>query len=987
LSAKGKSHRRNAVSINGYPKISSSPPQIFMHEFTESFAHSAHKNQYLAPPAKLTNMRSKDTEKKLFLLDAYALIFRAYYAFIRTPRINSTGMNTSAMFGFVNVLLEILRNEKPSHIAVVFDPPGGTFRHVEYVEYKANRDATPEDIKIAVPWIKQIVEAFNIPIMMVEGFEADDVIGTLAKMAEKEGFTTYMMTPDKDYAQLVSDNIFMYRPGNGGKPPEIWGIPEVCARFDVQRPDQIIDLLGLMGDSADNIPGVPGIGPKSASKLLKEFDTAEGIFANSDKLKGKQRENIENFEEQGLMSKWLATIVLDVPVDFKENELIVEEMNKDALRDIFEQLEFRTLAKRVLNEEIGLAPTATKPEEGQQIAMFSDEQIEDVVTSSDKEDISTVDHNYTFVNTPEQVTELVAILKKAKSFTFDTETTGLDATLVDIVGMSFAVKAHEAWYVPTPPDREGAIKAMEPFREIFEDEKKEMVAQNLKYDYKIMYRYGFEIKNKVFDTMLAHYLMNPDMKHGMDVLAEAYLNYKPISIETILGKKGKSQKSMAEIEPELVTDYAAEDADVTLRLKAAFEDEMKKDHLKGLFEDVEVPLIRVLAHMELEGVKIDKEALYEFSKELGGTIGELEKEIHALAEEEFNIDSPRQLGDILFDKLKISAKAKKTKTGQYATGEDILNRHINDHDIVGKIMDYRQLRKLKSTYVDPLPEMAHEGTDRIHTNYMQTIAATGRLSSTNPNLQNIPIRTAKGREIRKTFIPRDKDHILLAADYSQVELRIIAALSKDEGMVKAFMDGVDIHAATASKVFGVDLADVDREMRSKAKAVNFGISYGQGAFGLSQNLNISRKEAKSIIDNYFEQFAGLKTFQEANIEFARANGYVETIMGRRRYLKDIHSANAVVRGFAERNAINAPIQGSAADIIKVAMIDIHNEFQKQGFKSKMIMQVHDELVFDAHRDELEIIKPIVEDKMQNAVKLIVPLKVDMDTGNNWLEAH
>lgn len=932
-------------------------------------------------------MRSKDTEKKLFLLDAYALIFRAYYAFIRAPRINSSGMNTSAMFGFVNALLEILRNEKPSHIAVVFDPPGGTFRHVEYTEYKANRDATPEDIKIAVPWIKQLVEGFNIPIIMVEGFEADDVIGTMAKMAEKEGFTTYMMTPDKDYAQLVSDNIFMYRPGNGGKPAEIWGIPEVCAKFDVQRPDQIIDLLGLMGDSADNIPGVPGIGPKSAAKLLKDFDTAEGIFANSDKLKGKQKENIENFKEQGLMSKWLATIVLDVPVEFKEDELIMEEMNKDALREIFEQLEFRTLAKRVLNEEIGLAPTSTKPEEGQQIAMFSDEQIEDVVNSSDKEDITSVKHDYKLVSTPEEVAELVAVLKKAKSYTFDTETTGIDATLAEIVGMSFAVKAHEAWYVPTPNTREGAIEALEPFREIFEDESKEMVAQNLKYDYKILYRYGFEIKNKVFDTMLAHYLMNPDMKHGMDVLAEAYLNYKPVSIETLIGKKGKNQKSMADLEPAEVADYAAEDADVTLRLKSVFEDEMKKDHLKSLFEDVEVPLIRVLAHMELEGVKIDKAALHEFSAELGETIGGLQKEILALAEEEFNIDSPRQLGDILFDKLKISAKAKKTKTGQYATGEDILNRHIHDHEIVGKILDYRQLRKLKSTYVDPLPEMAHEGTDRIHTNYMQTIAATGRLSSTNPNLQNIPIRTAKGREIRKTFIPRDKDHILLAADYSQVELRIIAALSKDEGMVKAFLDGVDIHAATASKVFGVDLADVDREMRSKAKAVNFGISYGQGAFGLSQNLNISRKEAKSIIDNYFEQFAGLKTYQDANIEFARANGYVETIMGRRRYLKDIHSANAVVRGFAERNAINAPIQGSAADIIKVAMIEIHNEFQKQGFKSKMIMQVHDELVFDAHRDELEIIKPIVEDKMQNAVKLIVPLKVDMDTGNNWLEAH
>jgi DNA polymerase-1 len=931
-------------------------------------------------------MRTKDTDKKLFLLDAYALIFRAYYAFIRTPRINSKGMNTSAMFGFTNVLINIIQNEKPTHIGVCFDPPGGTFRHEEYPEYKANRDATPEDIKMSVPWIIKIIEAFNIPIIMKEGFEADDVVGSMVKLSEAEGFTTYMMTPDKDYAQLVTENTFMFRPSNGGKDPEIWGIPEICERFGVKRPEQVIDVLGLQGDAADNIPGIPGIGAKTASKLLLAYDSVEGLIEHSHELKGKQKENVEQFAEQGLLSKYLATIVTDIPLEFNADELLITEPNKDDLRQIFADLEFRNLAKRVLNEEV--ATPASGPEEGKQFSMFSEEEVIEEIASKEQETIETVEHNYMLVSTDEEIDALVKTLSGVDSYCFDTETTGLDPLTADIVGMSFAIKAHEAWWVPTPLDRDGALKVIEKFRPVFEDEGKQVIAQNLKYDYKMMLRYDVDIKNKVFDTMLAHYLMNPDMKHGMDVLSEVYLNYKPVSIESLLGKKGKSQKTMADIDPAEITDYAAEDADVTLQLKQEFEKEIEKDHLKSLFDDVEVPLIKVLAHMEMEGVNIDKEALYEYSKELGTTLTTLEAEVKELAgEDDFNLDSPKQLGVVLFEKLEISKKPKKTKTGQYATSEDVLSKHVHDHPIVEKILDYRQLRKLKSTYVDPLPEMANAETGRIHTNYMQTIAATGRLSSNNPNLQNIPIRSAKGREIRKAFIPRDDEHILLAADYSQVELRIIAALSKDKAMIEAFHEGADFHAATAAKVFHVDIADVDREMRSKAKAVNFGISYGQGAFGLSQNLNISRGEAKEIIESYFTQFARLKDYQTENIEFARKNGYVETILGRRRYLKDINSANAVVRGFAERNAINAPIQGSAADVIKIAMINIYNVFEEKGFKSKMIMQVHDELVFDAHKSELEEITGVIRDEMQNAVTLTVPLKVDIDTGSTWLEAH
>ncbi|WP_306641565.1 DNA polymerase I [Sanyastnella coralliicola] len=929
-------------------------------------------------------MLSQDTDKKLFLLDAYALIFRAYYAFIRNPRINSKGLNTSAMFGFTNVVLDIVNNEKPTHIAVVFDPPGGTFRSEQYESYKANRDETPEDIKLSVPFIKDILKGFGIPIMVKEGFEADDVIGTVAKQAEKDGYLTYMMTSDKDMGQLISENILMYRPGRSGKPAEIWGIAEINERYGLERPEQVIDILGMMGDSADNIPGIPGVGEKTAIKLLGKYGSMENLLANTHELKGKQKENVENHKEQALLSKQLATIITDIDMEIDYEDMKMSEMDRDHLKKIFEELEFRTLARRVLGEEL--------PNAGEQISLFggadeasAEADIPEVETTPLKTLESTT-HDYKLVM-PEDADELIDILKKADTFCFDTETTGLDSLLADIVGMSFSVKPGQAWYVGLVGTEDEKKAAIEAFRPIFEDESKTMVAQNLKYDYKVMHKYGIEIKNKLWDTMIAHYLMNADMKHGMDFLAETYLNYKPVSIETLIGKKGKNQGNMGDLSPEQITDYACEDADITLQLKEKFQEEVEQVHLKSLFEDVEVPLLKVLADMEMEGVNLDVQTLKDYSQQLAGEIEGLEKEIHELAGETFNVDSPKQLGPILFEKLGIGKNVRKTKSGQYSTSEDILTKFKADHPIMEKILDYRQARKLKSTYVDPLPELVNPNTGRVHTHYMQTVAATGRLSSNNPNLQNIPIRTERGRYIRKAFIPRDEHHILLAADYSQVELRIIAALSGDEGMIKAFQEGQDIHAATAAKVFGVSLENVDREMRSKAKAVNFGIIYGQGAFGLAQNLGIKRGEAKEIIENYYTQFARLREYQTENIEFARKNGYVETILGRRRYLKDINSKNAVVRGFAERNAINAPIQGSAADIIKLAMLKIQEVFQKEQFKSRMIMQVHDELVFDAHLDELDVIKPIIVEGMQDAYKMVVPLKVDMDTGENWLQAH
>ena len=926
-------------------------------------------------------MLTKETNKKLFLLDAYALIFRAYYAFIKNPRINSKGLNTSAMFGFTNVLLDILKNEKPSHMAVVFDPHEDTIRVEEFPEYKANREETPEDIKLAFPYIVRIIEAMNIPVYQISKYEADDVIGTLAKKAEQAGFTTYMMTSDKDYGQLVSDNIFIFRPGRGGNEADILGVPEVCEKFGISNVLQVIDILGMMGDAVDNIPGIPGIGEKTATKLVQEFGSLEGLLANTDKLKGKQKENVENNTDIALLSKKLATIILDVPVDLEEERMLVQEFNKEKIREVFEELEFRALLKRTLGE----TPAADKAVQGE--LFYVEPDAEEVKEKTSYKTINDLAHHYHLVQDDEDIHALVERLKKATVFCFDTETTEIEPINASLVGVSFSLQPHEAYYLPVPADREKAVELLQRFAPIFSDTTKELVAQNYKYDYKMLRKYGIEVHCKIFDTMIAHYLMNPDGKHGMDELSENYLQYSPISIETLIGKKGKTQGSMADLAPEAVADYAAEDADITLQLKNRFEPELQTGKIRSVFDDVEVPLITVLADMELEGVKIDKEFLQRYSDILQTDIVAAEEEICTLAGEKFNIDSPKQLGVVLFEKMKITDQVKKTKTGQYSTDEATLSKFEHDNPIIARILDYRELRKLKSTYVDALPELINAHTGRVHTTYGQTVAATGRLASNNPNLQNIPIRTLRGKEIRKAFIPRDENYTLLSADYSQVELRIIASLSNDENMCEAFLHGEDIHKATAAKVFGVPLEEVSKEMRSKAKAVNFGIIYGQGAFGLAQNLGIPRGEAKAIIDAYFSQFAQLKSYQQETIEFARKHGYIETILGRRRYLADINSANAVVRGFAERNAINAPIQGSAADIIKVAMVNLRDEIKKRSLKSRMILQVHDELVFDAHHSEADELKALVADKMSSAITMRVPLVVDMNTGANWLEAH
>ncbi|MFO0359085.1 MAG: DNA polymerase I, partial [Flavobacteriales bacterium] len=794
-------------------------------------------------------------------------------------------------------------------------------------------------------------------------------------------FLTYMMTSDKDYGQLVSDNIFIYKPGYQGGKAEVLGIPEVLLKFDIERVDQVIDILGMMGDAVDNIPGIPGVGEKTAVKLLKQFGSLEGLLANTDQLKGKQKENVENFADQAIMSKKLATILLDAPTPLNEEDLKIKEYNKESLKDIFNELEFRQLAKRVLGEE---TPAAGDVQQG---SLFGEEELEAVTVPSDLKKITDIPHHYILVETEQMLGDLLEKLKTERSFCFDTETSDLEPINAYLVGMSFAVVAHEAYYVPVPKDQNEARILLQKFAPIFSDSEKELIGQNIKYDYKMLGKYGIEVKNKLFDTMVAHYILSPDGKHGMDVLAAQYLQYEPVSIETLIGKKGKNQGSMADLSPAEIKDYAAEDADITLQLKHIFEPKLTTAESRKLFDEVEVPLITVLADMEMEGVRVDEQFLKDYSNELQKDIVIFEKEIHEIAGEVFNIDSPKQLGTILFEKLKITDQVKKTKTGQYATGEDILSKFVHDHPVVGKILDYRELRKLKSTYVDALPELINKHTGRVHTNYMQTVAATGRLSSNNPNLQNIPIRTSRGKEIRKAFVPRNEEYTLLSADYSQVELRIIAALSNDENMCEAFLQGADIHAATASKVFSVPLDQVDKSMRSKAKAVNFGIIYGQGAFGLAQNLGIPRGEAKEIIDSYFKQFNRLKAYQQENIENARKTGFVETILGRRRYLADINSANAVVRGFAERNAINAPIQGSAADIIKVAMIRIQEDLRKMKLRSKMILQVHDELVFDVHKEELDSIQPVIAERMTTAVKMRVPLEIDMNHGDNWLQAH
>lgn len=934
-------------------------------------------------------MLSADVPKKLFLLDAYALIYRAYFAFAKNPRINSKGQNTSAAFGFTNVLIDVIRNEKPSHIAVVFDPPGGSkHRQEQFEAYKAQREEMPEDIRSMIVPIKNIVKAFNIPILEVAGYEADDVVGTIAKKAEKAGFITYMMTSDKDYGQLVTDKSFIYKPGRGGNPAEIMGVKEVCEKFGIERTEQVIDMLGLWGDASDNIPGIPGIGEKTAQTLISKYGSMEGVFEHVHELKGKQKENVETYMEQGRTSRMLATIITDVEVEFDENALILEPVNPDKIREIFTELEFRNLTRRILGEEIVVGtPDAST---AGQLDLFGTQSLVDeqapVATTSFKT-IVTEKPSYHLIVKPEERAELLELLLKQSAVCFDTETTGVDALHADLVGFSFSFKAREAFYVAVPQNYNEAKQIVESFKPFFESTTIEKIAHNIKYDLKVLSRYGISVAAPTFDTMIAQYLINPDAKQGMDFMAEHYLNYQPISIEALIGKKGKGQGNMADLAPEEISDYACEDADITFQLKQKLEPIVNEAHLKDLFYDLEMPLVEVLKDMENEGIAIDVEALKQFSGELETRLLSLDEEIKTLAGVDFNIDSPKQLGEILFEHLKISSKARKTKTGQYATSEDVLQKHEHDHPIIPLILEFRQLRKLKSTYVDPLPELCDAVDGRIHTNFMQTVTATGRLSSNNPNLQNIPIRTAKGREIRKAFVSRNSEYKLMAVDYSQIELRIIAALSGDENMISAFQNGLDIHAATAAKVYGVAIEEVTREQRSAAKAVNFGIIYGQSAFGLAQNLNISRTEAKSIIDSYFEQYGRIKSYMDEAVAKARDNGFVETILKRRRYLPDINSGNAIVRGFAERNAINAPIQGSAADIIKKAMIAVHQKMKEENVRSKMVLQVHDELVFDVHVSEDMLMQVLVKEAMENAVQLVVPMEVELKLAQNWLEAH
>lgn len=935
-------------------------------------------------------MLTPESDKKLFLIDAYAIIFRAYFAFAKNPRVNSQGLNTSAAFGFTNSLMEVIKKEKPTHIAVVFDPPGGsTSRKETFEEYKANRNETPEGIISNIVPIKRIIDAFNIPIIEMEGYEADDVIGAMSKVAEQKGYLTYLVTPDKDFGQLVTERSFMYKPGRGGDPAQIWGPKEVCEKFELEDVSQVVDYLGLMGDASDNIPGMPGIGPKTASKLLKEFGTMENIFANTDKLKGKQKEVFETQQELGLMSKELARIITDIDVEFDEDALEINEPDADKIREIFTELEFKGFIQRVLGEEIVVTASNSKAPTAQ-LDLFGVndvEQVERVAEQSEFKTIETEKTNYQLIQTPQDRKELLDLLLNQKEVCFDTETTSLDSLHADLVGIAFSYKANEAFYVAIPSDFNEAKAIVEEFRPFFESSTIVKIAHNVKYDLKVLLRYDMPVAYPIFDTMIAHYLINPESKQGMDFLAEFYLGYKPISIETLIGKKGKNQGNMGDLTPEEVYNYACEDADITFQLKQIFHPEIEKDHLKALFYDMEMPLVTILANMEREGIAIDEPFLKDYSKKLGDQLLELEASIKDQAGMDFNVDSPKQLGEVLFDHMKLSAKAKKTKTGQYATSEDVLQGLSKTHPIIESILEYREFKKLKSTYVDPLPTLKDAVDGRIHTQFMQTVTATGRLSSNNPNLQNIPIRTTAGKEIRKSFVARDENHVLLAADYSQIELRIIAALSEDPNMVEAFKSGADIHAATAAKVYGIEISEVTREQRSAAKAVNFGIIYGQSAFGLSQNLGISRTEAKQIIDSYFEQYSTIKTYMDGAIAQARENGYVETIYKRRRYLPDINSSNAVVRGFAERNAINAPIQGSAADVIKLAMKAVDKAMKEANVKSKLLLQVHDELVFDVHNSEIEQMKALIKNAMESAISLNVPMLAEIEIGKNWLEAH
>jgi DNA polymerase-1 len=954
--------------------------------------------------------------KKLFLLDAYALIFRAYYALIRNPRITSKGINTNAQFGFTNTLFDLMNKEKPSHMAVCFDVEGATERHTDFAEYKANRQETPEDLSAAIPFIKRIIEGFNIPVIGVTGYEADDVIGTLAWQAHDAGYDVYMVTPDKDYGQLVRDGIYIYKPGYQGGDVEIMGPKEVCAKWDIEKVDQVVDILGLMGDAVDNIPGIAGVGEKTAAKLLKEYGNIETILENSDKIKGSLGEKIRNGRENAIMSKKLARIITNAPVEFHEEEFCLKEWNKPALIEVFTELEFKTLGKRVLGEEFNVFQTApvgvqtdlfgnvVEQSQSEKSKLKSQKNVVDAnavaevsPTGGDLEgagfgadkNINNTPHNYILADAEEKIVALVKDLLQQTEICFDTETTGIDANDAELVGLSFSYKPFEAYYIPCLPDQTATKKILEQFAPVFNAEKITWIGQNLKYDMLVLKWYNVELKGNIYDTMLAHYVIEPEGRRSMDLLSAQYLGYEPVHIEELIGKKGKNQGNMRDVEVEKIKDYAAEDADITLQLKHALHPGLKEKEVERVFYEVENPLVRVLTDMEFEGIRIDEGFLKDYSKSLEHEARLAEDNVYAGAGVKFNLSSPKQLGEVLFEKLKLDPKAKKTKTGQYATGEDVLLKLSHTNPIVADILAYRELTKLKSTYVDSLPLLINKKTGRVHTSYAQAVAVTGRLSSNNPNLQNIPIRTDRGKEIRKAFIPRDDKHILVSSDYSQIELRIVAAISGDPNMCEAFRSGIDIHTATAAKVYNVDPKDVVKEMRYKAKSVNFGIIYGQGAFGLADNLGISRSEAKEIIDNYKKEFNGITKYMDDTINFAREHGYVQTLMGRKRWLRDINSSNFTVRGFAERNAINSPIQGTAADMIKLAMIKIHAAMKKEKLKSKMLLQVHDELVFDALKEEMDTLKPLILENMKAALPLPygVPVEAEVGFGDNWLEAH
>ncbi len=927
------------------------------------------------------------SDNKIFLLDAYALAYRSYYAFIKNPRINSKGENTSAVFGFVNTILELIKSQEPNYLGVVFDPHGATFRHEMFKEYKANRESMPDDMRQSIPYIKQVVEAMNIPVVEVEGFEADDVIGTLANQFAKENFEVFMMTPDKDYAQLVTDNIFVYKPARSGNQAEVWDTEKVIEKFKV-KPSQIIDLLGLMGDSADNIPGCPGVGPKTAEQLITKYGSIEQIYEHTDELKGKQKENLLNFKDKVLLSKKLATIITEVPVNVQIDDFKLSEPNEPKLRELFEQLEFKNFIDRVLGKETTKAKKKSKVKyDDLQGTLFD---IPEQKIDMEENTLSKFDKNkteYIKITTIDQAKELAEILLKQRSVCFDTETTALEIHDAELIGISFSFTTSKAYFVIVDEDFNKAKEMVDIFKPFFENNDILKVGQNMKYDILILKNYGIKVCGKFFDTMIAHYLIQPEQRHNLDILAKQYLNYQTITTEELIGKKGKNQLNMRQVPEELLTNYACEDADITLQLVEPLTKELEKYEMTEVFEKIELPLINVLSDMEYEGVNINSTYLNDYAKELQQELEQLEQQIYQHSEVEFNISSPKQLGEILFEKLKITDKPKLTKTKQYSTSEDVLSKLTDKHPIVNLILEYRSVKKLLSTYVEALPLLVNKKTGRIHTSYNQAVTSTGRLSSNNPNLQNIPIRDERGRKIRKAFVPRSENHTLLAADYSQIELRIMAHLSKDPNLIQAFKDGEDIHRATSARIFKTDLQSVTPDMRSKAKEANFGIIYGISAFGLSQNLNIPRTEAKQLIDSYFNSYPDVKTFMNESIEKVREDGYAETIFGRRRYLTEINASNSIVRGAAERNAINAPIQGASADIIKIAMINVHKRMQQEKFNSKMILQVHDELVFDVENSELEKLKQVISEEMQNATELLVPLIVDMGTGDNWLEAH